>query len=281
MGSALPAYALTNTSELTVNWDNYRYCAADDAKPLATCAEADVRSPSRYYIPDGTQGTLDISSSGVVKLRMDTISVDTTGTSCSYDHTVNFGQCVYTGPLNPHTVDCNANPARIGHCAGSASDSCCMDSQCNLPACDGGPHSEERCPTLSTCTNTAGATFTVKMHGVQNGLEVIPGFFPWQYYKLLGDSSGVGCTKACTFTLGSGNPQYNNNDLSSTCSTSGDCSGDPNFYSMEITDPDGEVFAIPTRGTAKLQTNVYVVNGDPAKEGDYCRTQDPPPANCP
>jgi hypothetical protein len=112
-------------------------------------------------------------------------------------------------------------------------------------------------------------------------MTVIPGFWPFQYYKLLGDSTGVGCTKTCTFTLGTGNPQFNSSDISSNCSLAGDCSGDPNFYDVKILDPAGEILAIPTRGTAKLQTSTYVVNGDPAKEGDYCRNQSPPPANCP
>jgi hypothetical protein len=283
LASAMPAHAISHSSEFISNWDNYRTCATTPADPLETCAQADVRSPSEYYIPDGVQGTLNVTSAGVVKFRIDTISLDDDVASCDNDHKVQYGSCFHSGG-----VDCFASPPRIGTCTLSGTDQCCNDAACLLPGCDGGPHQDARCTSVSTCKSTAGATFKLVFRGVGNSLTTIPGFFPWQYYKMLGDdptdaNDGVGCTKTCSFTLASGNPQYNSSDMTSSCTTDGDCgSGGPtNFSTVEIIGPDEEVLAIPTRGTAKLQTNPYVVYGDPAQVGDYCRTQGSPPANCP
>jgi hypothetical protein len=279
IATASPVWALTNTSEFMTNWDNYRYCAANSADALETCAQADVRSPSEFYIPDGIQGTLDVSTSGVVKLRMDLISMDQNISTCDSSYKLQYGNCI--------NANCGATPPVLGTCSLSPSDACCDNTQCYLQACNGGVRQDTRCNDLGPCTSTSGLTFKVVFRGTGNGQEPIPGFFPWQYYKLLGDSptngsDGLGCTRTCTFTLGSSNPQFNNNDITSSCSALGDCgSGGPtNFSTVEIVGPDNEVLAIPTRGTAHL-AGPYVAYGDPAKVGDYCRTQNPPPSNCP
>ena len=282
LASALPVHAFSNVSEFTTNWDNYRYCAADADNPLETCGEADVRSPSWYHMSDGSQATLQITSSGVTKFRIDNVSLDNNVTSCTSAYKVQFGSCTTTDPLG---VDCLANPSRPGTC--STGESCCTTAHCELQACKGGPHADERCTNVSTCTNIVGEEFKIVFRGVANAMTP-SGIFPWQYYKMNGDTiasdaDGPGCTRTCTFQLTGSNPQINSNDMSSSCTTAGDCGGGGpiNFYSVDFYDPNGEIFAIPTRGTAKLQTNNYVVYGDPAKEGDYCRTQTPPPANCP
>ena len=279
LATASSALAISNSSEFMTNWDNYRYCGANADDALETCAQADVRSPSEFYLSDGVQGTLDVSTSGVVKLRIDSINMDDNISTCSDSYKVQYGNCI--------GANCGATPPVLGHCSLSSSDTCCDNTQCNLKACNGGPHQDARCNDLGPCTTTNGVQFKLVFRGTSNGMDPIPGFFPWQYFKLLGDDpndagDGLGCTKTCTFTLGSGNPQFNSNDMTSSCSTDGDCgSGGPaNFSTVEIVDYAGQVFAIPTRGTAHLLTT-YVAYGDPARVGDYCRTQNPPPANCP
>jgi hypothetical protein len=52
------------------------------------------------------------------------------------------------------------------------------------------------------------------------------------------------------------------------------------FNHVEIRDPEGNVVAGPKWGNAKI-ISFPSQSDDPAKIGDACRTEVPPPADCP
>jgi hypothetical protein len=258
------AHAAPLASHYETDLDNYRVCKPDgDGHVLGTCSLDDVRSPSKYYLNAGTQGSITYNGT-TMKLRINDIRLDE-GTSFACEN---------------ETVVCidNVCPITGAYCGGPT---------CTEPACQGGPHDGLNCNTLSpdtVCKNLDGVAHfgDIVFEGNYAGFELVSSTFR---FKLFGDASSpsTGCTKICPFgTLNDSSPSTGKvDDNALSCSTVGDCSSVQGFQRVTIVDNEGSVLAIPAVGSAYIQSFVSSpIYGDPAKYGDACRGGSPP-ADCP
>jgi hypothetical protein len=263
---APPARAFNNVSSYSANFDNFRYCASP-SPALGTCDNSLARSPSQYYLESGATSSVLVNSNGTVKLRIDTLKLDTGLTfACQSLNTATCVSGVCQGAPRQGTV-------------------CSADAQCWGPACSGGPRDRMLCGTgLPACTSLDGSPgWALRFRGNAPAQQWSPSI----QFLLLGSGDGLGCTKTCPFTLTNDSTpsvgSINSDGLS--CTTSGDCGSivglvlPTNLQSVELVDPQGEVFGIPTLGTAGVVNNANTP--DPAVFGDACRNQVPPPDDCP
>jgi hypothetical protein len=271
LGQASSGSAVTHVSELSTNLDNYRVCAGDS--PLDTCAYADVRSPSVYHLTNNTKGTV-VYNGTTAKIRIDSIELDTRHPNYSC---VSQSYTCSADNASPCTKKCKGPRGDLPY----PSSCCATDADCQAVACNGGPQDDRACSTANDCLKLDDSRhWNVVLRGNENAYTCPSG--PPCQFQLHGDADGTGCMIACDFTLDvAGSPtigSVNNNSVS--CQMSGDCWYTPNFHHVEIVDPDGNVVAIPKVGNVTIYEN-FLSSDDPAKFGDACRTQNPPPADCP
>ncbi len=267
LANASTGAALTHTSDYTSNLDNYRVCTGD--QPLETCGYDDVRAPSLYHLTNGTKGTV-VYTGTVAKIRIDSLELDTNHPSwqcVSQSYPCVSGTCGATGK------NCQAGPKQ-GDC-------CSSNADCTALACDGGPLDDAACTAHSKCVELDGSkNWSVVLRG-NNAAYECSGGIPCSF-ELQGDGA-TGCIVACDFALDvAGSATIGSVNLNSvSCQMSGDCWYTPSFHHAEILDPDGNVLAIPSVGNAKVIQGYPSDDDDPAKIGDACRTQAPPPGDCP
>jgi len=255
------AQAAPLNSHYEVDLDNYRVCKPDaNGHVLGTCYRGDVRSPSKYFLNDSTQGSITDNGTAV-KLRINDIRIDYGMSFACQNETVN---CVS-----------NVCPITGAFCGGPT---------CTAPACQGGPQDGKNCNPLSPDTvcknldNVAHFGDVVYSSNYAGGEITVFGVL----FKLLGDASSPdeGCTKICAFgTLNDASPttgKVDNNAL--TCTVVGDCSSIQGFQRVTVVDNEGNILAVPAIGNAWLQT--FTQDTDPASYGDACRGGSPP-ADCP
>ncbi len=172
----------------------------------------------------------------------------------------------------------------------------CSGTQCSSFTCQGGPLDDKECSNAATdCNDFEGYNsqistgWNVLFRGNTQALvlQVVGGTL-YNIDELQGGTSpanpnmGDGCLLKCPFSVNNSGV----NTANIVCSTEGDCSNVNQFHSIEILDPAGHTMAIPTFGTATITRESGYIGtpadlGDPAKYGDACRTEDPPPDDCP
>lgn len=269
---AIPAHAISHTTDYKTNMDNYRTCTDP---VLGTCDFDKVLSPSKFYLPNATTTTVIHKDDGTVQLRVDAGGI-LTDTGISYDCNDRVFPCTANlcvggphnnqgctpnrclGGSNEGGVCSNASACPGGTCTGGAS--------CVAQVCLDGPRKNLACngPTDLACTsvvNTSG--WNVVFRGNYSGVNYVS---PNWHYRLYGDGD-AGCMKVCPFSLGS-TGAINSAGLS--CTITGSCGVD-SFHAVEIRDPDDEILAIPTAGPAKTDHSGWPVEGDPAVVGDCSR----------
>lgn len=263
--SSYAAIAASLNNHYEIDLQNYRACKVDaDGHRLSTCLGNDIRSGSKYFLAGSTQGSISVTSAGVVKARIDGLSLDD---GVSYACTYQSFHC------NTTTGFCLDGP-------GAGTTTCTTDSQCSAYACDGGPQNDKGCNPVNpdaVCRSLASVTgiASVVFGGNELVFTSVGGVVT---YKLLGDTADAenGCTKICamnTDNLG----KINSNALSCTVVGDGGCDGINGYHVVKVLDLDGKVVAVPGVGTAT--TNSGLGLNDPVQYGDVCRGGSPP-ADC-
>jgi hypothetical protein len=274
LATATLGAAFTHVTEYSTNLDNYRVCAGDE--PLGTCAYEDVRSPSVYHLTNGTKGTL-VYTGTVAKVRIDAIELDTNHPA--YPCVTQSYHCV---PSSGGTCPKKCEGPRG---EGTNPPCCATDAECQALACDGGPQDDRGClapaPAPAECRKVDDSRHWSAVFRGNDAEYECPVGVPCPF--LLRGDDDSGCMVVCDFTLESAGSATSGsvNNSSVSCQTTGACWYTPAFNHVEIRDPEGNVVAIPKWGNAKIIEGFPSQSDDPAKIGDACRTEVPPPADCP
>jgi hypothetical protein len=310
--AAGPAWAASVVNHYETDLQNYRICAGTQAE-LGSCKTSDgangTRSPSRLHLPDGSQGSITVTSSNVVKLKIEGLKMD---------NNVDF-PCAQ----EPYTCSCNL-PNCGGTCItkpiGAPAKGCDADADCDYDTCQGGPKDRHYCDNQAsesaeceTMDNHA-AVGAVVFHGNASGVVLTS--FPFTELKIFGDGGDpvAGCMKVCPFgTTADATPdgvgEVDSNSLTcdagpksctggsnfgAACVTGtqcpgatcgGPCSMLTTYHSVEIVDFEGNIVAVPGLGDASIITT-SPMGGDVASDGDVCRPEKyvlpaTPPVYCP
>jgi hypothetical protein len=309
------ALAVTHTTQISTNMENYRVCADPT---LGTCTYDEIRSPSEYYIPDGNKISVYLKSDGKVDIKSDALSIDSglPAAACSYeDYACVASQCA-DGPFKAKPCSyttCIGGPNSGGSCAAGGPSACpggfCRGNVCGDYTCQGGPQDNRRCLQAYATTDCndffddhVGADYLgTAFPGASQGWYVLfrgntqalvfdyNGGVLYNVDELQGATNpplnpnmGPGCLMKCPF----GVDNTGSNTANITCTTEGDCTSVKLFHSIEILDPQGHTMAVSALGTATITRAAGTIGtqgdtGDPAKYGDACRTEHPAPADCP
>ncbi len=291
------AFAVSHANEIRTNMENYRICV--DPK-LGTCLYDNQRSPSEYHIPDGNKVSVYLKSDGKVDVKMDAIAIDSgLSYACATEGYPCVGGFCDGGPDDgtacaPDECFGGANHGAVCSVPSECPGGVCAGDTCFDVTCQGGPLDDTRCTTAATDCNDFLNTVPTP-DAISTGWEVVFrgnaetkqlvtfNNVVFNIVELQGGSTdiGDGCVKRCPFEV-----DNSGEDLANiVCSTEGDCSGVKAFHSIEIVDPQGKTMAVPTLGTATIAGASGSIGtpadpGDPAKYGDACRTEDPPPDDC-